>query len=400
MSKKPNLRKPKYSLNQKGQFVIENYNYAKPFANFFPGIAGKYGIPMWVFYVNRGQCICSFGTKDKDRAILEFFPANKSWQFVSSLGFRTFIKIKAAEENSYYEPFHNGCANLKYRITNSMAMGSGELILEEDNRTLGLKTRVEYFNIPNDAYAGLSRIVTVENTGRNTKKLQLIDGLPQIVPFGTHNFFLKKLGRTIEAWMKIDNLDNDIPFYKLEVDPSDRPEVVHIEEGNFYLGFHFSGTKTKLIRPIVDPAAVFGAVTDFSYPAEFLAKANSPYPSKQMTRSKTPAAFLLMDLELKPGEQKTFYSLAGQARDTKTLNTLVPKITKFGYMENKLYENLKLIGSLKSEIATQSSQPRFDLYAGQTYLDNIMRGGYPEVCKSGTVFYLYSRKHGDLERDY
>ncbi len=72
-------RKPRYYLNKKNEFVIENYNYAKPFANFFPGIAGKYGIPMWVFYVNRGQCISSFGIKDKDQAILEFFPANKSW---------------------------------------------------------------------------------------------------------------------------------------------------------------------------------------------------------------------------------------------------------------------------------------------------------------------------------
>jgi len=400
MSRKPNQPKPKYRLNQKGRFVIENYNYAKPFANFFPGIAGKYGIPMWVFYVNRGQCICSFGTKDKDHAILEFFPANKAWQFVSSLGFRTFIKIKTTKETLYYEPFHNGCANLKYRITNSMAMGSGELVLEEKNQTLGLKTRVEYFTIPNDAYAGLSRSISVENTSNKPKKLQVIDGLPQVVPFGTHNFFLKKLGRTIEAWMNIDNLDNDIPFYKLEVDPSDRPEVVHIDEGNFYLGFHFKGTKAQLIRPIVDPAAVFGAVTDFSYPAEFLAKANFTYPSKQMTRSKTPGAFLLMNLELKPGEQKTFYSLIGQARDTKTLNILAPKITRFGYMEKKLYENLKLIGSLKDEIATKSSQLRFDLYAGQTYLDNIMRGGYPDVTKSGVVFYLYSRKHGDLERDY
>ncbi|TAM34249.1 cellobiose phosphorylase, partial [bacterium] len=400
MSKKHAQPKPKYFLNSKGRFVIENYNYAKPFANFFPGIAGKYGIPMWVFYVNRGQCICSFGTKDKDRAILEFFPANKSWQFVSTLGFRTFIKIKSAKENSFYEPFHNGCANLNYRITNSMAIGSGELILEEENLTLGIKTRVEYFNIPNDAYAGLSRTVSIENTGSKPKKLQLIDGLPQIVPFGTHNFFLKKLGRTIEAWMNIENLDSDIPFYKLEVDPSDRPEVVHIDEGNFYLGFHFKGTKAELIRPIVDPETVFGAVTDFSYPAEFLAKTNFIYPDKQMARSKTPCAFLMMDMGLKPGEQKTFYSLIGQARDTKTLNSLAPKITKFGYVEKKLDENLKLIGKLKDEIATKSSQTRFDLYAGQTYLDNIMRGGYPEVSKSGVVFYLYSRKHGDLERDY
>jgi len=400
MKIKTNQLKAKYYLNKQGEFVIENYNYAKPFANFFPGIAGKYGIPMWVFYVNRGQCICSFGTRDKDQAILEFFPANKAWQFVSSQGFRTFIKIKSGKEFLYYEPFHNGYTNLKYHTVNSMRISSSALILEEQNYTLGIKTKVEYFNIPNDTYAGLSRTVTVENTGNKLKTLQLIDGLPQIVPFGTNNFFLKKLGRTIEAWMNIDNLDNDIPFYKLEVDPTDRPEVVQIEEGNFYLSFNFNGTATKLIRPIVDPETVFGAVTDFSYPSLFLAKRNFTYPAKQITRSKTPSALLLLNLKLVPGSRQTFYSVIGQARNSKTLNQSVKKITKFGYIEKKFVENNELITKLKNDITTTSSSKALDLYAGQTYLDNIMRGGYPEVFKSGTIFYLYSRKHGDLERDY
>ena len=412
--------KTKYSLNKQGEFVIENYNYAKPFANFFPGIAGKYGIPMWVFYVNRGQCICSFGTKDKDHAILEFFPANKAWQFVSHHGFRTFIKIKNSKsEPIYYEPFHNGYTNLKYRLINSMRIGSAELILEEKNLSLGITTQVKYFNIPNDTYAGLTRIVSIKNTGNQAKSLELIDGLPQIVPFGTNNFFLKKLGRTIEAWMKIDNLENSVPFYKLEVDPTDRPEVVHIDAGNFYLGFHFKGKRSELLKPIVDPQAVFGAITDFSYPAKFLAKPKFLYPAKQLTQSKTPSALLLMNLELRPNQQKTFYAVIGQARNSKTLNSSVKNIIKPGYVENKMRQNQELIEKLKEDILTKSSCAEFNLYAGQTYLDNIMRGGYPEVFlrpsfkPSGltgpeaeeseltrTVFYLYSRKHGDLERDY
>ena len=400
MSLKTKQIQAKYYLNKQGEFVIENYNYAKPFANFFPGIAGKYGIPMWVFYVNRGQCISSFGTKDKDHAILEFFPANKAWQFVCSQGFRTFIKIKSQKDFIYYEPFHNGYASLKYHTVNSMRISSSALILEEENFSLGIKVKVEYFNIPNDTYAGLSRTVTVENTGNKLKNIQLIDGLPQIVPFGTNNFFLKKLGRTIEAWMKIDNLNNDIPFYKLEVDPTDRPEVVHINEGNFYLSFNFNGTTPKLIRPIVDPEAVFGAVTDFSYPALFLAKNNFGYPTKQITKSKTPSALLLLNLKLASGAQKVFYSVIGQARDKKTLNQSVKKITKFGYLEKKFAQNNELITKLKNDISTTSSSKALDLYTGQTYLDNIMRGGYPEVFKNGTTFYLYSRKHGDLERDY
>ncbi|MDD5130655.1 MAG: cellobiose phosphorylase [Candidatus Omnitrophica bacterium] len=401
MKDKTKNNQPKYFLNKQGEFVIENYNYAKPFANFFPGIAGKYGIPMWVFYVNRGQCICSFGTKDKDHAIMEFFPANKSWQFSSNQGFRTFIKIKKGKTDPiYYEPFHNGYANLKYRINNCMRMNSAELTLEEENHTLGIKTQVKYFNIPNDTYAGLTRIVSIENTGKKAVSLQLIDGMPQIVPFGTNNFFLKKLGRTIEAWMKIDNLENNVPFYKLQVDPSDRPEVVHIQEGNFYLGFHFQGTKSLLLKPIVDPQAVFGQVSDFSYPANFLSKTNFSYPTDQLAQSKTPCALLLMNLDLKPKEQKTFYAVIGQARNAKTLNNSVKNITKPGYIQEKLQQNTELITGLKNNILTKSSSTEFNLYAGQTYLDNIMRGGYPEVFSSGAVFYLYSRKHGDLERDY
>ena len=281
-----------------------------------------------------------------------------------------------------------------------MRISSAQLILEEENFSLGIKTQIKYFNIPNDTYAGLSRTVTIENTGRKLKSIQLIDGLPQIVPFGTNNFFLKKLGRTIEAWMKIDNLENSVPFYKLEVDPSDRPEVVHIEAGNFYLGFHFSGAKTELLKPIVDPQAVFGAVTDFSYPAEFLAKPKFLYPAGQLTQSKTPSALLLMNLELKPGEQKTFYSVIGQVRNRETLNNSIKKITKPGYIDDRMRQNNELIEKLKTDVLTKSSSAEFNLYAGQTYLDNIMRGGYPEVFKSGAVFYLYSRKHGDLERDY
>ncbi|MFA5431151.1 MAG: hypothetical protein WC329_08335, partial [Candidatus Omnitrophota bacterium] len=78
-----------YALSADGKFSIRNYNLSRPFASFFPGIAGKYGIPMWVFYVNRGQGISSFGIKDKDHPILEFYPANKAWQATPLLGFRT-----------------------------------------------------------------------------------------------------------------------------------------------------------------------------------------------------------------------------------------------------------------------------------------------------------------------
>ncbi|MDD5653842.1 MAG: cellobiose phosphorylase [Candidatus Omnitrophica bacterium] len=388
----------KYYLNAQGEFVIENYNFAKPFANFFPGIAGKYGIPMWVFYVNRGQAISSFGTRDKDHAILEFFPANRSWQFTSTLGFRTFLKINPSKESVFYEPFHNGFSSAHFDLKNKMCISSSELTIEEINSTLGLKTKVEYFNIPDDSYAGLTRKVTLTNTGRKTKKIQTLDGLAQIVPFGTANLFLKKLSRTIEAWMTVRNLEKGAAFYKLDVDPTDRPEIIHITEGNFYLSFCQEGSKRKIIPPIVDAETIFGQATDFSLPYRFLENKNYR-PAKGITNSKTPCGFTLLDLELKPGEEMSFFTVIGYTRSLEALNSHVVKIINADYLAQKKEENKKIISQLQNDIETKSSSPAFDLYAKQTYLDNILRGGYPTLFKQ-TVFYLYSRKHGDLERDY
>ncbi|CAD7766944.1 MAG: hypothetical protein DNFNHJIP_00346 [Candidatus Argoarchaeum ethanivorans] len=63
----------RYYLDSEKRFVIENYNWAKPFSSFFPGIGGKWGVPLWAYYVNRGQCVSSIGIRDKDDAIMEFF---------------------------------------------------------------------------------------------------------------------------------------------------------------------------------------------------------------------------------------------------------------------------------------------------------------------------------------
>ena len=74
-------------------FVIENYDNAKPFASFLPSIAGLYGIPAWVYYVNRGQAIAGFGVENKDNPIMDFVPANMAYRRTELVGFRTFIKL-------------------------------------------------------------------------------------------------------------------------------------------------------------------------------------------------------------------------------------------------------------------------------------------------------------------
>jgi hypothetical protein len=395
--------KPGYRLSENGDFIISDYNYSKPLANFFPGIAGKYGIPMWVFYTNRGQAISSFGTDGKDSAILEFQPANKAWQTTSLLGFRTFIKGIRGRSSFFYEPFHNGLANRQYRLENQLCMSACDLSLFEQNHSLGLEVSVHYFSIPQDSFAALARIVRVRNNGKSRIKLELLDGLPQIVPYGENNYCLKEISRTIEAWIRVENLEHGIPVYKLAVDPGDKPQVVHIEKGNFYLGFTHEGKKSKILTPIVDPDCIFGTITDFSAPRNFLGNGWSKMLMNQQTESKTPCGFLNLALTLEPGEEKTFNAVIGTIRSTGQLKDIAQRVVQPGYLEMKLLENRNLVKELTDRCSTTSSSSTFDLYCRQTFLDNILRGGTPLVFSDAgnkKLFYLYSRKHGDMERDY
>lgn len=75
-----------------GRYVMRNYDQKKPMANFLSGLSGFWGVPMWTFYVNRGQGITSFGTQNKDGGIEKFQSAEKAYFLAPFTGFRTFIK--------------------------------------------------------------------------------------------------------------------------------------------------------------------------------------------------------------------------------------------------------------------------------------------------------------------
>ena len=314
-----------YQLAADGHFLIKQYGHKKPFSNFLPGIAGVYGTPMWVFYVNRGQGVVSFGTRDKDNAMLEFFPANKAYQAVTSTGFRTFLRLKSG----FYEPFrHNG----RQAAQQSMEISSYELRLVEKNTQAGFETAVTYYTLPGEPIAALVRELVISNTSSHPIELEVLDGLPQVNPYGMNEFFIKQMSRTIEAWMAAENMAKKAPFLRLKVDATDRPEVTFIEGGNFFFGLSEEAAgRTRLLEPIVDPAAVFGASLDFSQPSAFLEAAHFR-PAKQACESKTPCAFVHGAFRLMPGKSKKFRSFFGHARSVEVLNRYLAKAKKGAFL--------------------------------------------------------------------
>jgi hypothetical protein len=395
-------KKVKYYIDSNNEFVIENYNLAGTFSNFLPGIAGLFGIPMWVFYVNRGQCVCSFGLESKNSPIMEFLPANRAYQLTSSQGFRTFIKIKDGKKSFFYEPFHSPFGKNPEYASQKMFISSSELGLQETIPLLGLDIGVRYFTVPNESFSSLARVVTITNISGKNLALDIADGIPIIVPYGVSNFFLQKMRRTIEAWMVVDNLQKGVPFYRLKVDPRDVSEVVFVNEGNFYMtSLSREGRENRRLPIAVDPELIFGELSDFSYPVNFIKNSKFNIPAGQMGQNKLPCAMSHAELRLRDSETVTLYSLAGHMSSKEKLNALIPRLIKEEFFTEKREMNKDIIKNLQNDVFTLSDNKAYDLYCAQTFLDNVMRGGYPVSCGNGSnTFYVYSRKHGDLERDY
>lgn len=393
-------KKTDYRLEDGGDFTITNYNSGKLFSSFFPGLAGKNGIPMWTFYVNRGQCICSMGIEGKHRPIMEFLPANWAYNLVSTQGFRTFVKIIDGSAFSFYEPFQNKPQDEQQEKIQSMIIAPAKLTLIEENRTLGLIFRVEYFNVVQDIYAGLVRKLSIQNIGSQPVNLEVLDGLPLIIPYGLDDFGLKHMRRLFEAFVEVTNHENKVPFFKLKVEPADRPDVVRITKGNFYLGFDPEG---KLVSPVYDPAKIFGIRGDYSHPEKFLSEAFRELTKNQNYENRLPSAMGAFSVKISAHDTYVYSSVIGNGASEQLINDLVPRITQNGYVPQKELENAELISELTQKNFICSSDPGLDFYARQNFLDNVLRGGFPYTIKGrtgSTTLHLYSRKHGDLERDY
>ncbi|HVO32597.1 MAG TPA: hypothetical protein VMU17_01700, partial [Elusimicrobiota bacterium] len=387
---------PRYSLTD-DTFVIQNYNQAKPFSSFLPGIAGPFGKPMWVFYCNRGQCVSSFGICNKNGAMLEFYPANKAYAQTARLGFRTFARIGAgsARQVEFHEPFRPDPSN---GDSQSLLIRAHEIEIEELSPKWGLRWRVRFYNAPHEEFPVLVRELSVENVGRRTVQLEILDGLPQVVPFGLPEWLLKQMSRTMEAFAEVRHAGNGLPLFKLKIEPSDKPEVEWIESGFFA----FAQQGRTSLPMAVDAESVFGADTGFQVPRNWMAKGGAP-PTRR-TESTTACALSVSSVRLAPKAVHVVESFYGQADTWERAREFQKRVQKTdGYASIKRQESGMLLADLTAALALHSGAKTLSAYSRQAFLDNVLRGGRPVIFSDGEhqqMFHYYSRKHGDMERDY
>ncbi len=367
---------------------IRDYGKKSAFASFLPGIAGVKGTPIWCYYVNRGQAVVSFGVADKDHSIMEFYPAHTAYQMVTRTGFRTFVRA----DGTYFEPFA-GVAD-----ENNMEIHMNALFLESSSKEHELKTNVGYTTLPGEEIGALMRIVTITNESDKAREIEVVDGMPALIPYGFDLEGLKNMVQTRKAWMQVEDVETRVPYYRARVSTEDSAVVKMVDGGNFGLAVN---DKKEELSVIVDPNAVFDYDLSLARAVTFEEGGLSALLSKkQNTSNEFPCCFFTDKRSLGAGESMTIYELIGQVRNKEVLKTFLAGNIDSTYFENKLSEAEALTDELTDAVATRTADKTFDDYTRYNYMDNVLRGGTPISLPGGHTFYVYSRKHGDLERDY
>lgn len=304
-------------------FVMNDYGKKSTFASFLPGIAGIRGIPIWCYYVNRGQCVVSFGVDNKDHAIMEFYPAHQAYQNVKTTGFRTFLK----KNGTVFEPFSD--ENIAHR----MQIHMNGLAIEEQNRSSGMDTKVVYYTLPGENVGALVRVVSVTNQSGEPIELELIDGMPAVIPYGVSMDSMKNMGQTAKAWMQVEDLSEGLPYYRVRASMDDTAAVRRIDGGNFSACCEADGRR---LQPIVDPSLIFSYDLSLKRPVGFEERPlKELLLEEQMTQNLLPCSFFGITRTLAPGGSVTLYELIGQVENKQLLKEYFAEKKDAAYFEAK-----------------------------------------------------------------
>ena len=361
------------------KFIVEDYQNAKHFASFLPAIAGKNGKPLWAFFASVGQCMGGFGIDDRNTPYTPFDSATLAYQNIPIKGFRTFIKI----DGRVYTPFFYSKGVQKLEIDKTYFSIS--------ENTSKYFIRITYSTVSNRDYPGLIR--HVEFKSKVDGEVEIVDGLPILFPKGLTNGVYKELVFLMSAYCQID-MGNKRPFVKFKTSTKDASEVELAKEGNGYFSIDMNNER---LDNIVELGVLFGNDTTLISAPNFIDGSYLDRVKTQQTENQLPCAFSFKKKHFNKSETYSFMTLFSSAD---TVEEFEGNINPLTY--NKLIEMMKETDDLVKSMLPKhihTSNPIFDDYIIESVLDNNLRGGFPTKI-GNQIYYLYSRKHGDMERDY
>ncbi|MGA1531207.1 MAG: hypothetical protein ACO398_10765, partial [Kiritimatiellia bacterium] len=376
-------------------FTQDGFDRCPPFTSFLPGIAGFYGKPMWLYYVNRGQAVACFGIRDKNHGIMPFQSASLHLARVEQEGFRTLVRWREGDAPRFYEPFRAAV-----EAKRSLTITPAALMLDETGGGAALDFRVAYTTVAGESCPALLRSVTITNRSSAARSLDVLDGFPRLVPYGLDHFASQNAPFIGQGYLHIDGLGEGLPFFRFLDAPSYQHVIARRDAGHFY--FAFAGGAADRLPVVVDGDVVFGEGGSWAVAAPF-ARGDDLLLARQKTACMTASVFARWQGALEPGASVVLHSVCGSADTFDAANALRKRAMAPGWVDRKRKEAAVEVEKVRHRFFMHCGEDTLNGYVPQTFLDNVLRGGLPVTLKAGERehhLHVFNRVHGDLERDY
>ncbi|WP_244828087.1 hypothetical protein [Carboxylicivirga sediminis] len=208
-----------------GQFVVcENEKYYKisnydQMDDFFMSIVSD--SDHWMFLSSNGSL--SAGRKDRNNALFPYYTDDKIHDYKGITGSATAVLVEKDNKTYLWEPFEGITKDIYKTVRNIYkSIYGNKIIFEEINLDLGLSFKYQWNN---SEQFGFVRTSAIQNEGAATLKVEVLDGIRNILPYGLDYAFQNEYSNLLDAYKKNELIEETgLGLFSLSSIPVDRAE--------------------------------------------------------------------------------------------------------------------------------------------------------------------------------
>jgi hypothetical protein len=175
----------------------------------------------WLFISSDGSLTA--GRHDANLALFPYYTDDKIRDMAEVTGSKTLLRVRRHGKTYLWEPFSER-GNGVYRVRRNLYKNfwGNKLIFEEVNEDLALTFRYGWFN---SQQFGFVRRAWLANSGTTSTRVELLDGIQNLMPCGTGSQFNLEYSTLLDAYKKSELLtETGLGLFRLSAIPVDRPE--------------------------------------------------------------------------------------------------------------------------------------------------------------------------------
>ena len=203
----------------------------------------------WLFISSNGGLTA--GRVSPETALFPYVTVDKIHDSSAHTGSKTLLRIERPDGNHEWEPFnmeHDGLFHISRNLYKNLL--GNKLCFEEINHDLQLVFRYSWAT--SERY-GFVRQCELENTGNKTQRVELLDGLQNILPAGTPRFIQANSSNLVDAykWSELD-VASGVGIFALYSGITDRPEPCESLKANTVFCLGLKGHKVLISSEQLD----------------------------------------------------------------------------------------------------------------------------------------------------